>query len=128
MLPVNQRRSSYLILSSCLLLGALILLYHTTDGPGSSYARNYGGDLVAVGFVYFTLKVLINRPRWQLAVTTYLIAAIIETNQLWWHALAQRSSLATLMIGSNFDWVDLVIYGLGVLVSLAIDRFLLTIR
>jgi hypothetical protein len=53
------------------------------------------------------------------AVLTMVIATSIEVAQVWFHA---ESTAGHLVLGSTFDWIDLVAYAVGVGIAAAWDR------
>ncbi|HEY9811707.1 MAG TPA: DUF2809 domain-containing protein [Halomicronema sp.] len=100
------------------LAGLSILIYR---GPGWVWLRYYGGDIVAVAFLYFTLSLFYTGSppiRFSIIAT---IALFIELAQLFHLTPPNGSLLSTLVFGSNFDYFDLLAYILGLFLAVAYD-------
>ncbi len=116
----QQRRFIYVVLGICVSLGLMILLYRYLNWPAARWIRNYGGDIVAAVFVYFPIQLVTKLSSWKTAVMAFSIACLIEGNQLWWGVLTSHNSVAATLAGTSFDWMDIVMYATGVLISLVI--------
>jgi hypothetical protein len=102
---------------AALAIGVLVLVYR---GPGRELVRGHVGDVAATLLVYALIGLAIARVRfWIRAAVTYAIACAIELGQTVWHA---TSFVGELVLGSMFDWWDLVAYAIGVAIAVAWER------
>src|SRR5262245_5528323 len=92
-----------------LLSGIGILYYH---GPGWHFARAHLGDVVVVAFLYFAVSLFWTASVYWRALAIGLLACSIEFLQLL-HLAKHSSFLWQLLLGSSFDILDLLAYGLG---------------
>jgi len=70
--------------------------------------------------VYALLGLAVPRVRIAVrAIAAYAIATAIEVGQTMWQA---RSFAGELVIGTTFDWWDLVAYALGVAIAVTWER------
>jgi hypothetical protein len=131
-----------------LAIGGIVLLYR---GPGQPFVRGHVGDVAATMLVFAIVSIVWMRVRaWHIhargrahvdgahvdgahvdgahvdgahvagrALVTMAIATTIEVAQVWFHA---ESTAGALVLGSTFDWIDLVAYALGVGIAVAWDR------
>ncbi len=100
-----------------LLLGLGTLVY---SGVGHVWARSYAGDAFAVAFVVGLLGLVTPAS---LPVRLGIAAALalaIEFSQLIGTG-SHRGTLSQLLVGSHFDTLDLLYYGAGLLMALALD-------
>lgn len=103
-------------------LGILGLMIFVTNGFGNSLIRNYGGDIVAVMFVYFFIRSVFCLRSTSAALITLLIAINIELFQIFRFRFIENPTFRQLVAGSTFDIVDFVMYMVGVAFSVFIDR------
>lgn len=86
-----------------LVSGLLIFLFFH-----GGFLRNYGGDIVAITFLY-SLAVLILRPKPVLtAVGVFTLALSIEFLQAF--LSLPHSTFSTLVLGGTFDPLDILVY------------------
>lgn len=102
----------------CLLAGVGILIY---KGPGWKWLRYYGGDVVVVAFLYFTLSFFYTGSALIRLSIIAAIALVIELAQLFHLTPNNGSLLSTLVFGSNFDYLDLFAYALGLALAILYD-------
>jgi hypothetical protein len=96
-------------------LGIFALIY---SGPGRAFVRGTLGDTAATGFLVAALPS-------SLRVRIVLVASLalcIELSQL--AAPANPGLLRTLLLGSRFDFWDLVSYGVGIALAASIELLL----
>ena len=89
--------------------------------------RPYGGDVLAVVLVFCSLRTLYAWPAAALAAVAFAIACVVELGQAL--ALVARlglldNALARTVIGTQFDWADVLAYALGGALSAAFPRLL----
>lgn len=89
------------------------------------FIRGYLGDLLVVILVYAGLMTVSNLSVKAGLLTTGIIALSIEVLQLidltqYFEGSAKK--VATLILGSHFSWLDLLMYTLGILVVWLVER------
>lgn len=87
--------------------------------------RPYVGDFLVVMLLYCSVQAFFRIPCVPAAIGVLLFAYLIEILQYFQiiHRLGlQHSKLATVIIGSSFEWIDIIAYTAGVAFILTIDR------
>lgn len=108
-----------------LLAGILILIYSQLFGPGWQFFRFYVGDVVAVAFLYFVLSLFWAGSAYLRAAIIGTIALAIELAQLFGLTPKNGNFWTQILLGSHFELWDLVAYGVGLTLAVAIEwRFL----
>ena len=87
--------------------------------------RPYIGDLLVVILIYCFLKSFLDIPVFPTAIAVLLFSYTIEILQ--YFNLADRlgfhnSKLAKIIIGSSFEWIDLIAYTAGIAIVLFIEK------
>jgi hypothetical protein len=86
--------------------------------------RPYIGDLLVVILIYCFVKALVNTPVFATALGVLLFAYAVETLQ-YFHVVELlglgHSKLARVIIGSSFEWMDMLAYTLGIGLVLSIE-------
>ena len=119
-MPRAKRR--YYVIGFIILLGIEVAIAGYLKG---GFIRSYLGDLFAVILIY---TLLMSCSRFSVKtglVLTASIALMVEILQL--IDLTQffegsYKSVAVLLFGSHFSWLDLLMYALGLLVVYALER------
>ncbi len=87
--------------------------------------RPYIGDFLVVILIYCFLRSFINMSVIRLAFSALIFSYIVETLQ-YFNILdrlgLQNSSLARVVMGSSFEWTDLIAYTLGIVFVLYVER------
>lgn len=87
--------------------------------------RPYVGDLLAVVFLYCLVKSVAPVPVLPTVVGVLLVAYALEALQyvhLLQHLGLTHSRLAALVLGSHFEWIDMLAYTLGALLILGVEK------
>lgn len=89
------------------------------------FVRPYVGDFLVVILIYCFLKSILNVPVITLAIFVLLFSFTIEVLQ--YYNLVDLlglgdSKLARVVLGTSFQWIDLVAYTLGIAVVISIER------
>lgn len=87
--------------------------------------RPYIGDLLVVILLYCMVRSFLNTPAPATALAVFLFAVAIETLQYFKVVKLlglQHSSLAKIIIGSAFSWVDIVCYIAGIAIVLVAEQ------
>lgn len=91
------------------------------------FIRPFVGDLLVVVLIYFFFKSWLDATAVKLAIAVFLFACLIETlqyfNLIEWLGL-ENFSLAKIILGATFDWLDLLAYFLGTIFSLLLDQLI----
>ena len=102
------------------IIEVLIALY-----VNDAIIRPYVGDFLVVILLYCAVKAFFRIPCVPAAIGVLLFAYLIETLQYFQivHRLGlQDSKLATVVIGSSFEWIDMIAYTAGVAFIILFDR------
>lgn len=85
--------------------------------------RPYIGDVLAVGVVYCMVKILfVKRTPW-LPLYVFLFSAMVELLPFieWVRTIGESNRILGIIIGSVFDWKDIVCYAVGCLIIAVIS-------
>ena len=113
-------QKSYFFLS-LLLFGMEILIGAFVH---DSFIRPYGGDYLVVIFLYCLVLSFLNLSVRLAAILVLLFSYLIETLQYFHFADRlglKGSSLARILLGSYFSWVDIGCYTLGIITVIALE-------
>ena len=79
--------------------------------------RPYIGDLLVVVLIYCIVKSFLNTPVLTTALSVLIFSYAIETLQ-YFHAVnrlgLQDSKIVGLIMGTSFEWIDLIAYTMGI--------------
>ncbi len=87
--------------------------------------RPYLGDFLVVIFIYCFVRSFINAPVLAIALFSLLFSYVVETLQcfnLVGRLGLQESKLAKVILGTSFEWTDLIAYTLGILLVLYLEK------
>ena len=88
----------------------------------------YPGDALWALMVYFGWRVLRPRARHRdVALRALATSAVVEIAKLWqapWLVAFRHTTVGHLLLGHVFSWQNIVAYGAGVLVGMALDTLL----
>jgi len=119
---MRQFNKAYGLLAAGLLLVEILIARFAHD----RFVRPYAGDFLATIFLYCLLKSAWPAPAWQVALAALLASYAIEAAQLV-HLLRwlgwQHSQLARVLLGSQFEWGDMLAYSLGAAFILLIEQW-----
>ena len=112
--------STYFVITLLLfIIEAFIAIFLETG-----FIRHTFGDFLCVILLYCFLKTFIEGHHFKIAISVLLIAFTVEflqlTNYLELFNL-QNNPLAKVILGSTFEFSDLVAYTLGIITTIAID-------
>jgi hypothetical protein len=112
---------TYFLLTVLLLLVEILIAVFAHD----RFVRPYVGDYLVVIFLYCFARSFLNLPYIAIAVSVLLFSYLVEVTQ-YFHLIArlgwQHSRLAHLILGSGFEWIDLLAYTLGIITVLLLER------
>ena len=85
------------------------------------------GDFLVVILVYCFLRSFINSSVVRLALSALLISYTVETLQ-YFDMLGrlglQNSTLARVVLGNSFEWIDMVAYTGGIVLVLCVEKWI----
>ena len=119
----TKSRLLYLICAAIVFLCGLSILFFFRDIP---FLRGFVSDFIVVIFLYFLVKVIIPEIHSiKLAVGVFTFACFLELLQYFRVAdhLTLKGVLRTIL-GATFDWLDILAYALGLLLTLLIQPLL----
>lgn len=90
-----------------------------------SFVRPYLGDVLVVILVYCFVRIFINSPLRLLPLYVFIFAAGIEFMQYLKLAdlpIIRQNAVARVVIGSVFDWQDILCYAIGCLALMRIKK------
>jgi len=107
-----NKRTAYLLATVLIFLLELLIALFVRD----NFIRPYVGDMLVVVLVYIFLRIIFpERPR-LLPLYVFLFAAGVEVLQgirIVELLGLQDSRFFSVLIGTTFDWKDIVCYGVG---------------
>ncbi|MGY3087221.1 hypothetical protein ACVWYF_000247 [Hymenobacter sp. UYAg731] len=117
----------YLLMASVLFLLEVFIALFVHD----KIIRPYAGDFLATVFLYCFARGLLTAPPKKVALgvlfTAYLIEALQYVNLLSWLGW-QHSRVARIVLGSSFEWADMLAYTLGIGMGLGLEGIFSAIR
>lgn len=114
-------QKTYFLLALLLFVTEVLIALYVHDG----FVRPYVGDFLVAMLLYCGVRSFFNLPVKTTAIAVLLFAYAIETAQ--YLQLVQRLGLeqnkvARTVIGSSFEWSDMLAYTLGILVVIWLER------
>lgn len=85
--------------------------------------RGFAGDVIIVILLFYFVKVFSSKPSWMVALSVLALSFFIELVQFFQvlDVFGIESELLRGMIGSVFDWLDLLAYLIGFIVCLCMS-------
>lgn len=118
-------RRSYAILSFILLGIEILIALFVRDG----FVRPYLGDTLVVILLYCLLRAFLKinvTPATLLVLGFACFVELLQYVQLLKHLALQDSTLARIILGSSFSWLDLLAYSAGTGIILLLEKHLST--
>jgi len=110
----------YFVLAFALLATEIVIALYVHD----AYIRPYGGDFLVVIFIYCLVKSFINTAVPATALGVLVFSYLVETLQyfrfIYWLGW-EKSTLARVIIGTQFTWTDIGMYTLGIALVLVVE-------
>jgi DNA integrity scanning protein DisA with diadenylate cyclase activity len=111
----------YLIAAVILFFVEVVIALYVHD----QIIRPYAGDLLVVILIYCFVKSFVNTPVIPTAIGVLMFSYIIEVLQ-YFNIVAllglQHSAMARVVIGTSFEWIDLVAYTLGIAIVVLAEK------
>ena len=111
----------YFILAAILFLVEVLIALFVHD----NFIRPFVGDVLVVILIYCFIKSFLNSPVVITAIAVLLFAYLIEVLQYFKivNILGlQNSNLARIIIGTSFEWTDILAYTLGIGLVILLDK------
>jgi hypothetical protein len=112
----------YFLFSLLLLIIEILIALFIRD----NFIRPYVGDFLVVILLYCLVRSFFNIPVLSTAIGVLLFSFLIETAQYFQVAnrlSLQENTIAKTIIGSSFEWIDLLAYTLGIAFVLLMESF-----
>ena len=127
MAGIMHFNKNYFIIAILILLIEIIIALYIHD----NFIRPYVGDFLVVILIYCFLKSFLNIPVLPTAISVLVFSYIVETLQ--YFKLVdklglQHSKLARIVIGTSFEWIDILAYTLGIAFVMFIESVRLNDR
>lgn len=111
----------YGLLALCLFIIEVLIALYVHD----AFVRPYLGDVLVVILIYCFVKTFVDTPVLPTAIAVLVFAYLIEWLQYLqivnWLGL-QQNVIARTVIGTTFQWGDILAYTLGILVVLLVEK------
>ncbi len=111
----------YLLLTILLLAVEITIAVYFHD----EIIRPYGGDFLVVVLIYCFVKSFLNSKVKLTALSVLVFSYVIETLQ-YFHIVnvlgLEKSKIACTIIGTSFEWTDILAYTLGILLVLVVEK------
>ena len=91
------------------------------------FIRPFFGDFLAVILLYFFARTFFKTGPIKIGLMVYLFALLLETLQYFQILTlfgATENTILRIVLGSTFDWLDILAYTLGVPTALFLDRII----
>ena len=112
--------SRYFALALLILVVEILIAIYVHD----SFIRPYIGDLLVVIFIYCFLKSFVSLSTSKAALYVLLFSYFVEALQYFRIVQIlgfQRNNLARIIIGTSFDWKDILMYTIGIVTVVIIE-------
>ena len=116
-------RITYFMLAIVLFLAEVFIALYVKD----AIIRPYGGDFLVVIWLYCCVMAVINVSKIKAAAGVLLFAYLVEVLQYFRYAQQMGLShnrVAMVVLGSSFEWGDMIAYTLGILTVLLLEKVL----
>ena len=112
---------TYFILTLLLFIIEVLIAIYICD----KFIRPYVGDFLVVILIYCFVKTFFNFPTVKLALAVLLFSYFIETLQylqLLNYLGLQNNTMAKIVLGSSFSWMDMLVYTLGIFAVILVEK------
>ncbi|MBK9455392.1 MAG: DUF2809 domain-containing protein [Bacteroidetes bacterium] len=120
---LHKQSKWYLLVTICLLFIEIAIALFVKD----KIIRPYIGDLLVVILIYAFVKIWISNREILVAICVFVFACFIELLQ-YFHIVEvlglDDNKVATVIIGSKFNTLDIVMYLMGTIVVILTEKFL----
>jgi Protein of unknown function (DUF2809) len=120
-------KRNYFLLAIIIFIIEILIALYVKD----RIIRPYVGDMLVVILIYCFIKSFLNLPILPVAIFVLLFAFTIEFLQyvnIVEKLGLQKSPIARTVIGTLFEWIDLIAYIVGIAIVLVVEKFWLQKR
>jgi len=114
-------RKKYFIIALILfIIEALIALFFH-----GGIIRNYIGDFLVVIFIYCFIRTFFKISAIRAAMGVLIFSYVVEFSQyfnLIKYVGLEKSTIANIVMGHSFEWADMIVYTLGILIVILVER------
>jgi hypothetical protein len=114
----------YFVLAVLIFIAEVLIAFYVND----RFVRPYLGDALVVVLIYSFMKSFFDLPVFALAMGVLAFAFTVEIFQ-YVHIVEilglEKSALARTVMGTAFEWIDLLAYTAGIVSILMIENYLL---
>ncbi|RFS19291.1 DUF2809 domain-containing protein [Chitinophaga silvatica] len=114
---------TYFLLAIVLFIVEVLIAIYVKD----SIIRPYGGDFLVVIWLYCCVMTVLNINKTKVAIGVLLFAYLIEILQYFKYAQQlgfSNNRVVMIILGSSFEWGDMIAYTLGILLVLLAEKVL----
>ena len=89
------------------------------------FVRAYLGDVLVTILLYTFVKIFFNISPGKLLIGVFIFSVFIEVLQYFYIADLlglKRGSIAYIVVGNSFSWIDIICYGAGCLIAFVVER------
>jgi hypothetical protein len=111
----------YALIALIILIVEIIIAFFVRD----HFIRPFFGDLLVVVLLYFSFRTILKAKAFSVAIGVFLFAIGIEVLQYFQLAELlglEHNGVARIILGSTFDWLDILAYSLGTLLTYVVDQ------
>ncbi|MFE8729698.1 ribosomal maturation YjgA family protein [Aeromonas hydrophila] len=103
-------------------MGGLIVIFGIGFYAEGAFWRGFLGDVMIVVLLFSFFNMIVIQPAWRGAIAALILSFVVETFQ-YFHLvdfLGIENKFIRIVIGTHFDWLDIIAYTLGFLICLVI--------
>lgn len=118
-MTVRKKRRVYFLIFLSLLITEVFIAVFVHD----SFVRPYLGDVLAVGVVFYFIKIFFCDRIPILPLYVFIFAVVIEVLPLieFFHKIGTEHKILGIILGSTFDWKDVICYAVGCSIISVVD-------
>ncbi|MFT5820021.1 MAG: hypothetical protein ACI8ZM_001255 [Crocinitomix sp.] len=111
----------YALIAFVILLIEIVIALFVHD----QFIRPFIGDLLVVVLLYFSFRAVLKAKAFAVALGVFIFAVGIEVLQFFQLAELlglENNGIARVILGSTFDWLDILAYALGTVLAYFVDQ------
>ncbi|MFN3299073.1 MAG: DUF2809 domain-containing protein [Sediminibacterium sp.] len=114
---------TYFALTIILFIVEILIAKYVHD----QIVRPYGGDLLVVILIYCFVKSFFDFPVVPTSIFVLIFSFVVETLQYFnfiEFVGLEKSNIARIVMGTSFEWIDIVAYIVGVVIIITIEKLI----
>ncbi len=111
----------YALITLVILMIEIVIALFVRD----QFVRPFIGDLLVVVLLYYGFRTILKAKAFKVAVGVFLFAVGVEILQYFQLAELlglENNGIAHVILGSTFDWLDILAYSLGTVLAYFVDQ------